>query len=130
MIIAHFEVKVKGLRVNTYKKCCFYAQRVILNSVNYKKLQDYILVHAPSIQHRLPPCDRHPNGRNAYAHLWIVLKDAYGVDKVKDIPDNELNTCFEILKIAVEYAHELGISRRFPKVKRVCSSNTLEDFFV
>ena len=99
-----------------------------MNKENLKKLKLYVDEHAPMIQHRLPQSPLHPNGRNAYAHLWILLKTAYGVEHVKYIADNQVEKCFDILKLAVEYAHEQDVEKRFPVVAKSVTL-TLDDFF-
>lgn len=101
---------------------------VSMNKENLKRLKAFVDEHAPVIQHRLPPSPMHPNGRNAYAHLWILLKNAYSVEHVKYISDDQVDICLEILKLASEYAHEENVESRFPTVTKTVTL-TLDDFF-
>lgn len=99
-----------------------------MNNEHMKQLKQYIDDHWENCQIRLPPHKMHPNGRNAIAHMWLSLKSSYNVEHVKDIPDKEFETCLEILKIVYQYAEDINVEKRFPKVNIIINS-TLDQFF-
>ena len=51
---------------------------------------------------RLPPSSRHPKGRNPYAHIPKVIKDAAGGISYKDLPDEALKYILEIIQYCEE----------------------------
>lgn len=99
-----------------------------MNDNHMKLLRGWIQSHYENVQLRLPPHPYHPKGRNAIAHMWLSLKGSYGVEYVKDIPDKEYENCLKILQIVYEYAEDIDVEKRFPKVEKV-KINTLDEFF-
>ena len=52
-------------------------------------LVQHIGISGDILQPLLPQSQRHPNGRNAYAHLWVCLRHKYGDYKL--LPNEQLS---------------------------------------
>ena len=59
-----------------------------MNEFNRKKVWKKIQSSGDELQPLLKPSRYHPNGRNAYAHIALSIKDKYGCS-YRDIPDDQ-----------------------------------------
>ena len=70
-----------------------------MNKLNRKKLWEKIQSTGDKLQPLLKPSQLHPNGRNAYAHIALSIKEKFG-KSYKDITDekfDEINSYIENL---------------------------------
>tara|TARA_A100001035_G_C27711872_1_gene467557 strand:- start:387 stop:614 length:228 start_codon:yes stop_codon:yes gene_type:complete len=67
-----------------------------LNEENRKYIWSKIQLTGNSLQPLLKPSPYHPNGRNAYAHIAICIKERFGLS-YKDIPDEKLQEVIEYI---------------------------------
>ena len=70
-----------------------------MNEFNRKKLWELIKSTGDKLQPLLKPSRLHPNGRNAYAHIALSIKEKFG-KSYKDIADDkfdEINSYIEKL---------------------------------
>ena len=70
-----------------------------MNEFNRKKLREKIQLTGDKLQPLLKPSRLHPNGRNAYAHIALSIKEKFG-KSYKDIADDkfdEINSYIEKL---------------------------------
>ena len=70
-----------------------------MNEYNRKKLWEKIQSTGDKLQPLLKPSRLHPNGRNAYAHIALSIKEKFG-KSYKDIADDkfdEINSYIEKL---------------------------------
>jgi len=65
-----------------------------MNEVNAKYLWEYIQKAGDYLSNQLPSHPSHPNGRNAYAHVAICIKNKFK-NSYKDIDDSKLD---EVIK--------------------------------
>jgi len=65
---------------------------------NQKKIRERILEAAKVLKDKLPDHPRHPQGRNPYAHIPKVIKDAAGGISYKDLPDEALSYVMELIQ--------------------------------
>ena len=72
-----------------------------MNEFNRKKLWELIKSTGDKLQPLLKPSRLHPNGRNAYAHIALSIKEKFG-KSYKDISDDKLDEVF----IHIEYLLE------------------------
>ena len=63
---------------------------ISLNELNRKKLWEKILSNGDKLQPLLKPSRYHPNGRNAYAHIALSIKEKFG-QSYKDISDDKID---------------------------------------
>ena len=61
-----------------------------MNELNRKKLWEKIQSTGDKLQPLLKPSRLHPNGRNAYAHIALSIKEKYG-KSYRDISDDKFN---------------------------------------
>ena len=61
-----------------------------MNEFNRKKLWEKIQLTGDKLQPLLKPSRLHPNGRNAYAHIALSIKEKYG-KSYRDISDDKFN---------------------------------------
>ena len=61
-----------------------------MNEFNRKKLREKIQLTGDKLQPLLKPSRLHPNGRNAYAHIALSIKEKYG-KSYRDISDDKFN---------------------------------------
>ena len=59
-----------------------------MNEFNRKKVWKKIQSSGDELQALLKSSRYHPNGRNAYAHIALSIKEKYGCS-YKDIPDDQ-----------------------------------------
>ena len=70
-----------------------------MNEFNRKKLWELIKSTGDKLQPLLKPSRLHPNGRNAYAHIVLSIREKFG-KSYKDITDDkfdEINSYIERL---------------------------------
>ena len=67
-----------------------------MNDENKQLILERIRETAKQLEGKLPPSDRHPNGRNAYAHISQVIKRLCGASYT-DLPDSELPVVLRII---------------------------------
>jgi len=65
---------------------------------NQEIIRQKILEAAESLVGRLPDHPRHPKGRNPYAHIPKVIKDAAGGVSYKDLPDEAFDYIMELIQ--------------------------------
>ena len=68
---------------------------------NSKMIWDYIRGAGDKLIGRLPPSNRHPGGRNSYAHVAICVKHKFG-GSYKDLPDEIIEEIIEYIDWLVE----------------------------
>ena len=61
-----------------------------MNELNRKKLWELIKSTGDKLQPLLKPSRLHPNGRNAYAHIALSIKEKFG-KSYKDITDDKFD---------------------------------------
>jgi len=69
-----------------------------VNEVNSKIVWAAIRNAGDALEGRLPDSNRHPKGRNPYAHVSLEIKNKFGCS-YKDIPDDKISE----LKDYIEY---------------------------
>ena len=67
-----------------------------------KIIRARILIAADNLKDKLPNHTAHPDGRNPYAHIPKVIKNAAGGLSYKDLPDE----AFESIIQLIEYCEE------------------------
>ena len=67
-----------------------------MNEDNRKYIWSKIQKTGDLLQPLLKPSNYHPNGRNAYAHIAICIKEKFG-QSYKDIPDRKLKEVIEYI---------------------------------
>ncbi len=67
-----------------------------MNEDNRKYIWSKIQKTGDLLQPLLKPSSYHPNGRNAYAHIAICIKEKFG-QSYKDIPDRKLEEVIEYI---------------------------------
>ena len=72
-----------------------------MNEYNRKKLWENIQLTGDKLQPLLESSQFHPNGRNAYAHIALSIKETFG-KSYKDISDDKLDDVF----VHIEYLLE------------------------
>ena len=72
-----------------------------MNEFNRNKVWKKIQSSGDELQTLLKPSRYHPNGRNAYAHIALSIKEKFG-KSYKDISDDKLDEVF----IHIEYLLE------------------------
>jgi hypothetical protein len=60
-----------------------------MNEENKQIVLDRIRVAAKNLEGKLPPSDKHPHGRNPYAHIPKVIKHLCGMSYTR-LPDHDL----------------------------------------
>tara|TARA_B100000029_G_scaffold52486_1_gene47690 strand:- start:289 stop:516 length:228 start_codon:yes stop_codon:yes gene_type:complete len=68
---------------------------------NSKMIWSYIQAAGDRLVGRLPPSDRHPKGRNPYAHVAICVKHKFGMS-YKELPDEMAQDVIEYIDWLVE----------------------------
>ena len=61
-----------------------------MNELNRKKVWKKIQSSGDELQPLLNPSRYHPNGRNAYAHIALSIKEKFG-QSYKDISDDKID---------------------------------------
>ena len=51
------------------------------------------------LQPLLPPSPRHPKGRNAYAHIWLCIKNKFGT--YRELPDEKVSEIIAYIEYLV-----------------------------
>jgi len=72
-----------------------------VNELNKKRVWKKIQFTGEKLQPLLKPSHSHPNGRNAYAHIALSIKETFG-KSYKDISDDKLDDVF----VHIEYLLE------------------------
>lgn len=67
-----------------------------------KIIRQRILEAADNLKDKLPSHPAHPTGRNSYAHIPKVIKDASGGVSYKDLPDEAFETIIQLIKYCEE----------------------------
>ena len=83
----------------TFIRLFFSWGNFFVNELNRKKLWGKIQSSGDKLQPLLKPSRLHPNGRNAYAHIALSIKEKFG-KSYKDIADDkfdEINSYIEKL---------------------------------
>jgi hypothetical protein len=65
---------------------------------NKEKIRGRIIEAAGNLKGRLPKHPKHPQGRNPYAHIPKVIKDAAGGVSYKDLPDEAFDYIMELIQ--------------------------------
>ena len=68
-----------------------------MNDENCKIIRKEILAAAEYLKGKLPDHTRHPTGRNPYAHIPKVIKDAAGGVSYKDLPDEAFEYVIDLI---------------------------------
>jgi len=68
-----------------------------MNEQNKKLILERIREAAENLKDRLPPSDKHPVGRNPYAHIPKVIKHLCGASYT-NLPDEDLPIVIEIIE--------------------------------
>jgi hypothetical protein len=72
-----------------------------VNEVNSKIVWAAIRSAGDALQGRLPESNRHPKGRNPYAHVALCIKSKYK-RSYKEIPDNKVDEVMEFIDYLVD----------------------------
>ena len=67
-----------------------------MNDKNKHLIRERINDAAQSLKGKLPPSEKHPKGRNPYAHIPKVIKHLCGMSYT-DLPDEDLEAVLEII---------------------------------
>ncbi len=67
-----------------------------MNRENKQLVRAAIMEAAENLEGKLPESDKHPNGRNPYAHIPKVIKSMTGMSYT-DLPDDKLGIALEII---------------------------------
>ncbi len=68
-----------------------------MNEENKKLIRERIAEAGNNLKGKLPPSDKHPKGRNPYAHIPQVIKHLCGESYV-DLPDEMFPFVMKIIK--------------------------------
>ena len=68
---------------------------------NSKKIWAYIQEAGDKLVGKLPPSQRHPSGRNPYAHVAICVKHKFG-QSYKDLSDEMMDEVIQYIDYLVE----------------------------
>jgi len=68
-----------------------------VNEENKHLIRERIGEAGKTLEGNLPPSERHPQGRNPYAHIPQVIKRLCGASYT-DLPDDELPTVLRIIE--------------------------------
>jgi hypothetical protein len=68
-----------------------------MNKENNKLILEHIREAAKNLEGKLPHSDKHPKGRNPYAHIPKVIKHLCGTSYT-NLPDEDLPIVIEIIK--------------------------------
>jgi len=71
-----------------------------MNDENHAILAKAVGIAGDILQPKLPPSSRHPEGRNAYAHIWVCIRNRFG--NTRQIPDEMLNEVFAYIEYLVQ----------------------------
>ena len=69
-----------------------------MNNENCRLIREKIVEAAEALKGRLPDHPAHPQGRNPYAHIPKVIKDACGGVSYKDMPDEALSLIMDLIQ--------------------------------
>ena len=61
-------------------------------------IRERILEAAAKLEGKLPDHPMHPTGRNPYAHIPKVIKDAAGGTSYKDLPDEAFDLIMQLIQ--------------------------------
>jgi hypothetical protein len=73
-----------------------------MNLENCQLIRERIIAAAWVLKDKLPDHPAHPSGRNAYAHIPKVIKDAAGGTSYKDLPDEAFDYIMELIQYCEE----------------------------
>jgi len=73
-----------------------------MNNENCILIRERIVIAAKVLEGKLPDHPAHPAGRNPYAHIPKVIKDAAGGVSYKDLP----NEAFSYIMDLIQYCEE------------------------
>jgi hypothetical protein len=73
-----------------------------MNDKNCRLIRERILKAAEVLKGKLPEHPKHPQGRNPYAHIPKVIKDAAGGISYKDLPDEAFEYVLELIQYCEE----------------------------
>ena len=68
-----------------------------MNEENRKYIWKYIQKTGDHLLNKLPEHPNHPNGRNPYAHICLLIKNSFQ-ESYRDIPDEKLNELVSFIK--------------------------------
>ena len=68
-----------------------------MNEYNKKKLGEKIQSTGDELQPLLKPSQFHPNGRNAYAHIALSIKEKFG-KSYKDLSDEKFDEIISFIE--------------------------------
>ena len=74
----------------TFIRLIFSWGNYFLNETNRKELWEKIQSTGDKLQPLLKPSQFHPNGRNAYAHIALSIKEKFG-KSYKDLSDDKFD---------------------------------------
>ncbi len=69
-----------------------------MNEYNRKKLWEKIQSTGVELQPLLKPSQFHPNGRNAYAHIALSIKEKFG-KSYKDLSDEKFDEIISYIEL-------------------------------
>jgi len=74
-----------------------------MSTEKQKIIRQRILEAAEKLEGKLPDHPQHPNGRNPYAHIPKVIKDAAGGVSYKDLPDEDFDVIMELIRYCEDH---------------------------
>ena len=75
---------------------------IVMNQSNRRVIREAIGAAGKSLIGRLPETDRHPDGRNPYAHVSRVIKTLTGKSYI-ELPDDQLPMVLDIIDRCEKY---------------------------
>ena len=66
---------------------------------NFKIIARAVGIGGDILQPLLPPSPRHPEGRNAYAHIWVCLRKKFG--EVRQVPDMHIQEILDYIQYLI-----------------------------
>ncbi len=70
-----------------------------MNEDNFKIIARAVGIGGDILQPLLPPSPRNPEGRNAYAHIWVCLRNKFG--EVRDVPDMHIQEILDYIQYLI-----------------------------
>ena len=70
-----------------------------MNRENASKLWKIIQEAGDYLQDQLPEHPHHPKGRNAYAHIWVCLRNKFG--EVRQVPDMHIQEILDYIQYLI-----------------------------
>jgi hypothetical protein len=70
-----------------------------MNKENQQLVAQAVGIGGDILQPLLPPSPRHPSGRNAYAHIWLCIKNKFGA--YRELPDESVSELIAYIEYLV-----------------------------